>query len=86
MKRYRKKPLIVEAIQWEGNTPALRSGTIGWPHEFLTINLDGDLLVHTLEGCMKANIGDYVVRGIEGELYPCKKHIFEKLYEEVESE
>jgi len=46
----------------------------------------GEFTVHTLEGDMKGKSGDYLIIGIEGEQYPCKKEIFEKIYEEVESE
>lgn len=41
------------------------------------------LLVHTLEGDMRANPGDWIIRGIEGELYPCKPDIFQRSYERV---
>ena len=41
------------------------------------------LLVHTLEGTMRADIGDYIVKGVDGEFYPCKADIFEKTYEEI---
>jgi hypothetical protein len=60
-KKYRKKPVVVEAFRTEK-----------------------ELTIPTLEGDMKAGKGDYIVRGIEGELYPVKPGIFEKLYEPVE--
>lgn len=44
---------------------------------------DKEIVIHTLEGDMKANIGDYIITGIEGEQYPCKKEIFENSYEEI---
>ena len=40
-------------------------------------------IIHTLEGDMKANIGDYIIRGVKGEYYPCKPDIFEQTYEEA---
>ena len=61
MKKYRKKPVVVEAYQ-----------------------TDKELIIHTLEGDMKANVGDYIITGVNGEQYPCKPDIFEKTYEEVE--
>lgn len=45
---------------------------------------DGKLMIDTLEGNMKANVGDYIIKGVQGELYPCKPDIFEKTYEVVE--
>jgi hypothetical protein len=42
------------------------------------------LLIHTLEGEMRADVGDYIIRGIAGEFYPCKAEIFEATYEAVE--
>lgn len=52
-----------------------RSGTNGWPEH---------LRIHTLEGTMNAEVGDYVIKGIKGEFYPCKPDIFHNSYEEVE--
>ncbi|MPN25534.1 hypothetical protein SDC9_172946 [bioreactor metagenome] len=43
-----------------------------------------ELMIHTLEGDMKASIGDYIVTGVDGEQYPCKQDIFEKTYELVD--
>ena len=63
MKKYRKKPVVVEAYQ-----------------------TDKEIIIHTLEGDMKANVGDYIITGVNGEQYPCKPDIFEKTYEEVEEE
>lgn len=61
VKKYRKKPVIVEQYQ-----------------------TDKELYIETLEGTMKANIGDYIITGIKGEKYPCKPDIFEMMYELVE--
>lgn len=43
-----------------------------------------DMIIHTLEGDMKATSGDYIITGVDGEQYPCKKEIFERTYEPVE--
>lgn len=43
-----------------------------------------EMIIHTLEGDMKASVGDYIITGLRGEKYPCKPDIFEKSYEEVE--
>lgn len=45
---------------------------------------DKEMIIHTLEGDMKASIGDYIITGLRGEKYPCKPDIFEKSYEKVE--
>ena len=45
---------------------------------------DKEVIIHTLEGDMKANVGDYIITGINGEQYPCKPDIFEKTYEPVD--
>lgn len=85
IKKYIKLPIPVEAVQWGGHA--------NYPideHNFLfdKSHLDLDdaeavLIVHTLEGDMKAHLGDYIVRGVDGEFYPVKKEIFEKTYREL---
>ena len=74
--KYKKKPVQVEAIQYKGNN-------IDECAAFLNtcvINADKTITVHTLEGDMKANVGDYLIKGVAGEFYPCKPDIFEKTY------
>ena len=86
MARYRKKPVEIEAIRWDGQNikqiwDAFGAGEIYGP----TPDLDRDYLeIHTLEGRMRADIGDWIVRGIAGELYPVKPDIFAATYEAVE--
>ena len=85
--KYRKKPVIIEAIQFEDN-----SDRIIEIHEFMggdTIRVNYEdkdnpyLKIETLEGIMKASVGDYIIKGVNGEFYPCKPDIFEKTYEIV---
>lgn len=85
--KYRKKPVIIEAIQFEDN-----SDRIIEIHEFMggdTIRINYEdkdnpyLKIETLEGIMKASVGDYIIKGVNGEFYPCKPDIFEKTYERV---
>ena len=85
--KYRKKPVIIEAIQFEDN-----SDRIIEIHEFMggdTIRVNYEdkdnpyLKIETLEGVMKASVGDYIIKGVNGEFYPCKPDIFEKTYERV---
>jgi hypothetical protein len=77
--KYRKKPVIIEAIQWLGTNLSEIDDFIG---ESIT-NKGTTLIIYTLEGDMKASIGDYIIKGVNGEFYPCKPDIFDKTYEEV---
>ena len=82
MAQYRKKPVVIEAVQWDGNLETL---SINPKKDIENVKLrDGDLYIQTLEGEMKANVGDYIIRGVKGEYYPCKPDIFEATYEIVE--
>lgn len=86
MKKFRKKPVIVEAIQYHGNKfdkvikafPEA-SGWKAWLHEDARWRLD----IPTLEGVMTANPGDWIIRGVLGEFYPCKPEAFELSYEHI---
>ena len=83
MKKYRKKPVEVEAIQWTGENIddvfSFVGGTIDeWSENDLTITIG------TLEGNHLATLGDYIIKGIADEFYPCKPDIFRATYEEVE--
>lgn len=88
MSKYRKKPIEVEAFQL---------GVDSMPKWFINKVNDKETLLYecvkfnkykclikTLEGTMKAEHGDYIIKGIAGEIYPCKPEIFEKTYEKVE--
>jgi hypothetical protein len=76
-------PVIIDAIQWSGtNTREVLSFM---PSKYLieygNIHHEYEIIIDTLEGQMKANIGDYIIKGVNGEYYPCKPDIFEKTYE-----
>ena len=89
MTLYRKKPVVVEAIQFDGrNFSEISEFSSGkakqrvayegnTPIETNTIDIS------TLEGIMTATKGDFIIKGVSGEFYPCKPDIFEKTYEEV---
>lgn len=80
IKSYKKKPLIVEGVQYTGK---LENELIKFC-PVLMISSDGyDLYIETLEGNMKVNKGDYIVKGINGEFYPIKEEIFKKSFEEL---
>ena len=87
MKKYRKKPMVVEAIQWNGvNRGEIESfcryENVEFKVEILKDSTLGmQLIIKTLEGDMVANRGDYIIKGIYGEFYSCKEEIFEKTYE-----
>lgn len=90
--KYRKKPVVIEAIQYTGhNDSQMKSwsggAVIGSPVlEPTADNPAGDYLqIKTLEGTMTAIVGDWIIRGIKGEFYPCKPDIFEATYEKVEA-
>ncbi|CUM74386.1 Uncharacterised protein [Blautia hydrogenotrophica] len=87
--KYRKKPVVIEAFQYDGDM----INSIGKPYvpEWAisavnnnTMYYDGpELFIRTLEGDHHVTVGDYVIQGINGELYSCKPDIFEKTYEVV---
>ena len=85
MGMYRKKPVVIEAVQLkdlEVRTLMALQNFAGLGNDnFLAVS-DG-VLINTLEGNMKASIGDFIIKGVQGEFYPCKPDIFEKTYEEV---
>lgn len=79
--KYRKKPVVVEAVQWTGNNFIEIDNFITQEH--YTYPSGGILRLHTLEGVMIATKGDYIIKGVQGEFYPCKPDIFEATYEKV---
>lgn len=81
---YRKKPVIIEAEIWNGENHAAMCDFID--PECFEIRPKEGLIIHTLEGDHHARIGDYIIKGVNGEFYPCKPDIFEKTYEPVEEE
>ena len=81
MAKYRKKQIVVDAIQWTGdNLDELKK--LGDFKLHYTM-IDGNLGIYTLEGMMWASVGDYIIMGIRGEFYACKPDIFKETYEEV---
>jgi len=79
--KYRKKPVVIEAIQWMGNN-------FIEINKFVTVSHKIDrniktVLIPTLEGEMIANNGDYIIKGVNGEFYPCKPDIFIKTYDKA---
>jgi hypothetical protein len=86
VKKYRKKPVVIEAIQWTGkneNEVSLFCQNCYWDGELPISEESGVLVVKTLEGHHIASFGDYIIKGVNGEFYPCKPDIFEKTYDKV---
>lgn len=88
MSLYRKKPVVIEALKWDGSEANLLTIKARWPNlETAAIGMHGDKVLHwsiaTLEGSHRVSVGDYIVQGVKGEFYPCKEEIFHLTYEEV---
>jgi hypothetical protein len=97
MIKYRKKPVIVEAVQLsdknifevvsfiEGKKPDIKSNMAAdkWDSYERGVLANKRILIETLEGDMFASMGDYVIKGVQGEFYPCKPDIFAATYEAV---
>ena len=85
MAKYRKKPVVVEAEQF---TSESKDRVFAWisRNKAAGVDLDGNptLQIQTLEGVMTANLGDWIIKGVAGEFYPCRPDIFEQAYESVE--
>ena len=92
--RYRKKPVVIEAMRWDGTADNAVS-IIQWMHDngaqsrydCTTDPCSGDsgghrIVISTLEGDMTASAGDWIIRGVQGEFYPCRSDIFEMTYEQ----
>ena len=83
--KYRKKPVVIEAIQWTGNNADEVECFTG-EKNFYRVLYDNSLVIPMLEGDHKAIVGDWIIRGTQGEFYLCKPDIFKKTYEEVKEE
>ena len=81
--RYKTKPCEIEAIQFIGDNVEEIKKFVGKYFEVRTI--DG-IYIKTLEGVVKAIVGDYIIKGLRGEFYPCKPDVFEKKYEVIKDE
>ena len=103
IKRYRKKPVVIEAVQWDGTGPGAipildwlsREGCrnarwcaeethVPGPGRGITTITDR-IEIPTLEGVMIASPGDWIIRVVQGEFYPCRNDIFQKTYEAVKT-
>jgi hypothetical protein len=84
MHKYTKKPVEIEALQWTGDN---RDKIWEFcPLSYFNTDLETgalSLMIQTLEGSMQASIGDYIIKAVKGEFYPCKPDIFEMTYDKV---
>lgn len=83
IKKYIKKPVKIEAVQYLGNNIEEIENFID--NTVLKYYLDGEVSIGipTLEGIIKASVGDYIIKGVRGEFYPCPPDIFKLTYDEV---
>lgn len=97
MAKYRKKPVVIEAIRYqiikeiackfgihkESNSMEVAK-FMKLPMQHVHFDSKGEYIeIETLEGTLRASIGDYIIKGVNGEFYPCRPDIFDKTYEEV---
>lgn len=76
--KYVKKPVVIEAVQWTGENTQELSEFMG-----VTSFCDGKVQISTLEGVLTASKGDWIIKGVRGEFYPCKPDIFQATYSQV---
>lgn len=88
--KYRKKPVVIDAYQFSGSTTDvnriegwMKGGECPERGGITTCDCGRKLEIETLEGVMTASMGDYIIKGVNGEFYPCKPDVFEKTYELV---
>ena len=87
--KYRKKPVVIEAMQFDGGNAAEVAAWCGGKVESATCHGDGPpylVMIDTIEGRMAAGWDDFVIRGVQGEFYPIKDSVFRETYEPVEGD
>lgn len=81
---YRKKPVIIQAVQYDGSGLSLdKIRAMAGAEVVIDVTISNTLLIPTLEGAMEATKGDFIIKGIKGEVYPCKPDIFDQSYDQV---
>lgn len=85
--KYRKLPVVIDAVQYDGTQKGLNmiNGMFGKIVATQSLN-PNNIVISTWEGNMTATKGDYIIKGVHGEPYPCKPEIFNETYEEVTDE
>ena len=90
--KLRKKPVVIDGIEWTGNNlkeiidfTGLHKSAQQWTwEEYEKVVKEEGLKIFTLEGPLRASIGDWILKGVKGEFYPCKSDILEATYEKLE--
>ena len=77
IRKFKKKPVVIEAMQYTGNAVEIFNFT----DKTATLNEDHTMTIPTLEGDHIASLNDWIIKGVKGEFYPCKPDIFEMTYE-----
>lgn len=81
--KYRKKPVVIEAMRLTERNAIEVSAWCDGEAKFMRPAMPS-VFIRTLEGTMRADVGDYIIRGVQGEFYPCKPDIFHATYEEAD--
>lgn len=89
MPQFKKNPIVIEAVQWNGKnfdeiskfTKNFLGHKLAYEDAEELAYKTGKYFVHTLEGTMTASVGDWIIKGVSGEFYPCKPDIFQKSYQ-----
>lgn len=87
IRKYQKKPVTVEAVQWNGENreEVLDFCNHDGKSRAVATGITRIIVIKTLEGTMEGHVGDYIIKGVKGEFYPCKPDIFRETYEEVKA-
>lgn len=85
-RKFRKRPLVVEALEWSGFNRDAVAAFLGDAAEFERVDGEDLVAIATLEGIMVARPGDWLIRGVAGEFYPCEPGVFATTYEPVRDE
>ena len=87
MAKYRKRPVVIDAVKFQYNQESLDKIELELGLDPIRVNFEQNkpqLIISTLEGEMRCDVGDYIIRGVKGEFYPCKADILELTYEKLE--
>lgn len=87
MTKFRKKPVVIDAMQLPPSDEPVSQELIDFLHsgrDDVTLrDCNGGVAIYTPEGVMRGDPGDWIIRGVKGEIYPCKPDVFESTYEAV---
>jgi len=85
VRKFRKKPVVIEAMEVPRIDTPTAAKVTAWCHAAYVRASDKHLVISTLEGEMSVSAGDFIIKGVNGEFYPCKPDIFAKTYDAAES-